>query len=59
MLGQTLEDVQRLVRSLGYRLLDIDGRPARSLRLDEYLMVRDEAAAAPPWDISSPSSRIC
>lgn len=46
MLGHTLEDVQRLVRSLGYRLLDMDGRPARSLRLDEYLMVGDEAAAA-------------
>jgi len=45
MLGRTPEDVQRFVQGLGYRLLDMDGRPAQSFRLDEYLMVGDETAA--------------
>lgn len=42
-LGHEPEDVQRFIEGLGYRLLDMDGRPARGFRLDEYLMVRDTA----------------
>lgn len=37
-LGATVEELEQLLRDLGYRAMTPDGRPAESLRFDEYVL---------------------